>query len=209
MGKVYKISPRKNPLVDADHDAYCLPFDGKDLIGAHMMGIRDFQVPGRLYLLADFLSIPVYDFIDIDLTFHVISVKMLKVLNNSGNFKYSVVPVTMIDDSFLDDPFDKNGELKGNVPVNNGYVALQLKEYLEVFDYEKSTYQPDLVFPEEVGRIVDMVLKSPQLGFPPLFKIKEALPFLFVSEAAKEQLEKNKIAGCCFEEVQCTENEML
>ena len=35
MDKAYKINAIKNPLVDADHDAYCLPFKGKDIFGAY------------------------------------------------------------------------------------------------------------------------------------------------------------------------------
>lgn len=204
MKRAYKITAIKNPRVDADHDAYCLPFKGKDLFGAYMMGISSFEAPERLYFLADFLTIPTWDFIDIDLTFPVLSNRMLETLTALGKFIYFTIPVTMIDDAYLDNPFNENGELKSGVPISNNYIALQLQEYADAFDYEKSVYRFDVVFPEDVGLIEKMILKEPPTGFTPLFKIKEAPQYLFVSETGKNELERNEIRGCCFEEIECS-----
>lgn len=200
--KAYKITAFKNPKVDADYDAYCLPFKGKDIFGAHMMGINDFDYPDMIYFQADFLSIPFYDFVSIDLTFHVMSKNMLEILTSIKGFKYTTIPVTMIDDSFLGNPFEKEGKLKPEVPINTNYGAIQLKEFSNVFDYQSSIYKADLVFPEEIGQIEKLVLKNPNFGFLPLFKIKEAPQHLFVSDEAKIELERKKIQGCLFEEVE-------
>ncbi len=202
MKEAFILKSSKNPKVDADYDAYCLPFKGNNLIGAHMMGINDFEKPERIYFVADFESIPEYDFPSTDMTFPVMSKRMLKALLDVGNFRHQTIPVTMVDDSYLDDQFDSKGRLKPDVPYNDDYIAVQLKEYANVFDYKKSLYEKDLVFPDEVGIVHRLVLMEPPVGFTPIFRIKEVMKLLFINSEAKVFLEKMQIKGCIFEPVE-------
>lgn len=207
MNKVYKIKPVKNSKIDADYDAYCNDFKGKEMIGINMMRIKNFNPPAVLYFTADFSSIPSSDFPFIDLSFPVFSVRMFEILKSVRDFEYNVIPVTMLDDSYLEGQFDKNGTLKSDVPYNDNYLAVQFKSFENVFDYKNAKYQPDLVFPDDVGVIEKLVLKSPKDGFKSIFKIKEAMEYVFVSERAKQVLEDNNIKGCAFEEVETTSDD--
>ena len=166
-----------------------------------MMGINSFDYPKRIYFYADFLSIPFFDFVYIDLTFPVISKRMFNTLMFAREVDCGTIPVTMIDDNFLGDPFERDGMLKPKIKINNDYVALQIKKFSDVFDYKNSIYEPDLMFPEEVGIVAKLVLKEKRLGFPTVFKIKEAPEHLFVNADTKRELERNEIQGCVFEHV--------
>lgn len=204
MNKVYKIKAVKNPKIDAEYDAYCNDFEGKEMIGINMMGTRHFNAPSILYFTADFSSIPLSDFPFIDLSFPVFSVRMFEILKSVRGFDHHAIPVTMLDDSYLENQFDKNGYLKSNLPRDSNYLAVQFKDFEDVFDYESSKYQKDLVFPEDVGVIEKLTLKTPKDGFNSMFKIKEAMEYVFVSEKAKQALELNNVKGCVFEEVETT-----
>ena len=204
MEKVYKINSVKNPKVDTDYDAYCNEFDGKEVIGSNMIGVRDFDKPKKLYFTADFLSIPYSDFPFTDVSFPIISNRMFSILKNVKQFDCDIIPVCMLDDSFIGNQFDRKGKLKEEVPSNCNYLALQFKSCENVFDYSNSDFTKSLIFPEKVGTIKRLVLKVPKDGFKPLFKIKEAMEYVFVSEKAKQALELNNIKGCAFEEVETT-----
>src|SRR5688572_4007795 len=186
---------------DPERDAFCIPFPGIGNFGPNMMGIKDFDHPEKLFFTANFEVIPEYDYPTTDLSTPIVSIRMLDVLLNIRPFKIKTIPAIMIDDSYLKDQFDKNGKLKPDVPFIDQYVALQLKEYTEAFNKERSKYNESLIFPGKVGVIENLVLKEPSDGFPPLFKIKERMDLLLVSDETKKALEKAKIKGCEFKPV--------
>lgn len=200
--KCYKLDKEYTHSGDLEKDAFCIPFDGIDDFGSNMMDIDNFDIPSRLYFTANFQLIPKYDYPLTDLTAPVMSKRMLEVLLGIKEFKYKCVPAVMIDDLYLENQFDESGNLKEDVPFNEDYYAVQLKEYSEVFDRENSEYQKSLIFPDKVGAIEKMVLKEPEEGFPSLFRIKESRRHLFLSQEAKEALDAAGIKGCVLEEVE-------
>lgn len=186
---------------DPGVDAFCVKFEGDSVLSG-MIGTRNLELPEVLYFTADFGSIPQYDYPLTDITAPVMSKRMLDVFKGISDFKHLSVPVMMLDYNYLDDQFDKAGNLKSDVPVNKDYMAVQLKEYTKAFDYENSKYEMDLAFPEDVGTIEKLVLKEPESGFPPLFRLEESKRHLIVNQEAREALEKNGIVGCVFEPVE-------
>ncbi|NMM50767.1 Imm43 family immunity protein [Marinigracilibium pacificum] len=198
--KVYKLNWGFNHSGDSEKDAFHIPFKNNMEFSADMMSVREFELPERLYLQANFRIIENIDYPLTDLNIQIISKRILDIINELGGIKHRQVPITMIDDTFLDELFDKQGELKPNVPTNNDFVGIQLMEYTDVFDYDKSEYEEDFILP--VGHISKLILKKPKYGFPPIFKLKECSSEVFISEQTYNRMKNENIRGFDFEEIE-------
>jgi hypothetical protein len=201
MQNCYLLTLDFNHSGDPEYDAFNLPFEGDNMIGAHMMGVREVELPRRIYFTADFELIPKYDFPLTNLNMPVMSLRMWRVLEKLTPLNYRHIPITMIDDSYLDHPFDNQGNFKPGVSINEDYVGVKFNEYTSAFDFENSDYDEDDIFPGEIAQIRSLVLKEPAAGFPSIFRMKECRSKLFVSQVAKEALEASGIVGCVFEQV--------
>jgi hypothetical protein len=129
----------------------------------------------------------------------IVSKRMLNVLLSLGSFSYQAIPITFkYVDNFSSDEEERE---KVSLIRNHDFVVLQLLEYLDALDMEKSDYTktPYESNPKaERINIRKMVLKEPIGGFPPVFRVKENEIPLYVSAAAKEALEKAGIKGLDF-----------
>ena len=125
----------------------------------------------------------------------VMSKRMLAVLELVRDFPHQTIPVT-IEDTVLVTGTD--GMLQPSGKVNTDYVAVQLLEHLDIFDREKSIYEPNFLNPNKVGRVEKLVLKVPPQGLPPIFRIKDKPTYLYVSPEAKTALEEAEITGIRF-----------
>jgi hypothetical protein len=87
--------------------------------------------------------------------------------------------------------------LRDGVRHDDKFVAIQLLEQLDIFDWENSVYEMDSMFPEEVDRIRKLVLKVPEEGLPPIFRLK-VYPILYVSPEGRAALESADVKGVRF-----------
>ena len=126
----------------------------------------------------------------------VMSKRMLSVLRSVRDFPHQVIPVTIEDTEVT---FDSLPESSGRVSTD--YVAVQLLEQLNIFDREKSIYEPGIVNPNKVGFIDKLVLKVPEEGLPPIFRITDNRTYLYVSPEAKAALEEAEITGVNFVDI--------
>ena len=135
------------------------------------------------------------DYLHTEPNLPIMSRRMLYVLNSVGEFPHQVIPVSIEDDvaSSVYNPYQRSGKVN-----TTDYVAVQILENLNVFDYEKSIYRLDEQFPGNIRRIKRMILKEPKGGFPPLFRIPEERLNFFVSPQAKLLLEEAGITGVRF-----------
>lgn len=206
MDKVYRLSHDYNHSGDPERDAFHVPFEGDNNISAYMIDTEMYGsglLPDRIYFQANFLLIPKYDYPLTDLNIPVMHHRMLDVFLALDEIKYEGIPVIMIDDTYLGERFDGSGNLNPTVPKNEDYLAIRLTDGLHNFlDLDRSDYRPSRVNPNIPSRIRKTVLKKPDQGFPPLFRVKFTPSALFISQAAKEALEANNIKGCVFEEVE-------
>ncbi|RZT95596.1 hypothetical protein EV201_0219 [Ancylomarina subtilis] len=198
--KVYKLNWNFNHSGDSEKDAFHLPFKNNIEFSADMISVSEFELPQRLYFQANFKIIEYIDYPLTDLHIQIISKRMLDIFNKLKNVKHRQVPITMIDDTFFGELFDRKGELNPNVPINNDFVAIQLMEYTDVFDYDKSEYEEDFILP--VGHIYKLILKMPKDGFPSVFKLQECSSQVFVSEQMYGRMKKENIKGIEFEEIE-------
>jgi hypothetical protein len=123
---------------------------------------------------------------------------MLSVLLSVGSFSHQAIPVVMIDTEVK-----YNEEIKKYAKSgarNHNFSLVRIPVHLDVFDWENSVYKldPDLPGRVELSTVKKIVLKEPEEGFPPLFKLS-AMPYaLLVSAEAKTALENAGIRGTRF-----------
>lgn len=207
--KAYIIEVSPIEEVDMDYNANALPFEGSDKIGAWMMGVSsdmgkwEYQPPSLLNFLADFhWKVHEQDFIDNDLQIPIFSNRFLELIERIKSVPLEKIPVNLIDDTYFNPLFDEKGDLKPEVPHTSNFKAIKLVSFSEnLFDYEKSKYDMDELFEGEIDYIEELVLKTPEEGFPPIFKIKEDIQLLLVNGVVKKRAEESGYRGFTFNEV--------
>ncbi len=184
---------------DVERDAFIVPYEGSGMLASDIMGTADFKHPKKIYFQGNMDIVPEIDFLVVKPSIPVMSKKMIDVFVSLGLKDFDLIPVILFDYTYLEPPFE-NDVLKDEVKRTDLYSALQLKVYTDAFDRENSVFKMSRALPDQVGVINKLVLKEPPGGFPPLFRIKEHQS-LFVTEEAKEELLKNNIGGCVFEQL--------
>jgi hypothetical protein len=151
--------------------------------------------------LKDWLSPTDYPYIREVRNWPIISRTMLDVLLSVGDFPHQAIPVVF---KSVDHPGYSDEERQAKSLIrNHDYIILQLLEFSDVFDMERSEYNtdrgvadPEMIFLTDIQNIV---LKEPQGGFPPIFRIKGYEVPLYVSAEAKQALEDAGIQGLNFD----------
>jgi hypothetical protein len=91
--------------------------------------------------------------------------------------------------------------LSGGVRHDNEFVAVQLLEQLDIFDWEKSEYKMWKLHdeaPETIESIRKLALHVPEEGLPPIFRLKVSPVQLYVSPEGRAALEAANIKGIRF-----------
>ena len=81
---------------------------------------------------------------------------------------------------------------------DNEFVAVQLLEHLDIFDWEESIYKEAFVSPGRVRSIRKLALHMPEDGLPPIFRLKVNSVPLYVSPEGRTALETANIQGIRF-----------
>jgi hypothetical protein len=128
----------------------------------------------------------------------IMSKRMLEVLLAVEDFPHQAIPIEIEDATVTkvigSDP--KNWMVSGTKNFN--YVIFQLLEHLDVFDWENSVYEESSIAPGFVSDVSKIVLKEPENGFPPIFRMKTESTLLFISVEARAALEAAGIKGVKF-----------
>jgi hypothetical protein len=160
--------------------------------------IEPLDLPNPIVCEAEVTSLQYIDYPSTNFYLNgVMSKRMLEVLQSVKPFACRTYPI--VGEDFITNP-------KRDLAVNTDFVAVQLTEYADVFDYENSTYsrgryaepEYDEVTGEEkwfVSKIKKLVLKKPKEGYPPIFRIREYRVALYISNEARQALKKAKITG--------------
>ena len=152
--------------------------------------VREIRMEGLMY---HFEGI---DYLYTEPKLPVMSKRMLSVLRSVRDFPHQVIPVTIED---VEVTFDSLPDSSGRVSTD--YVAVQLTEQLDIFDRKKSDYDVYDDDPDEIEYINKLVLKVPESGLPPIFKIIEDPIVMYVSPEAKTALEEAGITGIRFVDI--------
>jgi hypothetical protein len=129
----------------------------------------------------------------------IMSKRMLEVLLSVRDFPHQTIAIDIKDATQVAD-VERGIGLKDSGIHNHNFVIVQLLEQLDIFDWEQSVYEPDTISSSSftVGEINKMVLKEPETGFPPLFRVTINSTRLYVSAAARAALEAAGIGGVKF-----------
>ena len=145
--------------------------------------------------LSDFEGI---DYLYTEPELPIMSKRMLSILKSVGNFPHQIIPIAIEDTQYI---AGADGKFRRSGKVNTDYVAVQLLEQLDIFDRENSIYEPGIFNPNDVGDIDKLVLKVPESGLPPIFRITDSCNYLYVSPEAKAALEEAEITGIRFVDI--------
>lgn len=135
------------------------------------------------------------DFPVADNSWLIMSRQMVDALMAAGRFDYRSYPVVITDSRYLPSQWRDNGGRFRNEMVISGFVAIQLFERLDIFDFELSKYESDPDFPDFIGNVTEYVFKIPPAGLPPIFHIKGEPVKVFISHAGRVALRKAEIRG--------------
>lgn len=138
--KLYQLEHNLDHLVDENYDAELV----KNVLTKSIFGFtltKELNFDFSIYFQANFKTLENTDFPFCNVSWPIISKKMLSVLLEIKPFPHQAIPVTMLDDSKpFKKCFDENNEPYPNL-CNNNFVALQLLEHTDAFDWEKSVYK--------------------------------------------------------------------
>lgn len=141
------------------------------------------------------------DYPEPDNNWNVMSRRMYDVLLSIGDFPHRVIPVAIVDWRVQrKDWYNEAGELRKEICLWN-YLAIQMTEHLDVFDYEKSKYTTDEDNRDEIVSIDEYVFRDSS-KLPPIFKISAESFYTFVSSKAREAMKEAKITGTRYSSIQ-------
>jgi hypothetical protein len=193
LHKNYILNWDSSHFVDLDADAWLVKFSGYENIQLALL--KEYNLPEKIEFDAIFDVIQRSDFPINDVGWSIMSQKMLDILLSVGSFPHRVIPLVMVDCEVI----GRGG--KRSEKEDHRFVAVQLLEHLDIFDWEKSIYKHHPRLPNRVYSINTLVLKKPQDNCRPLFRLSAYPSKLFVSGKARMALEKAGIRGVVFEEI--------
>ncbi len=155
--------------------------------------VRNAQIPEWMEFIGEIGKTDAIDYPYIENAdfWPIMSKKMVEVLLSVGDFPHQILPITICDYS--------------GKPINYDYVILNLLSVSDFMDFDKSLYtlEPTIVDPNKlmVRDIQKLVLKEPESGFPPIFRVKWSRVSLYVSAEARAALEAADIKGLNFSRI--------
>lgn len=200
--------------MNTNNEVYILEWDmshlGDDMYDASLLKFPNWEntlgltltddyvlLPQKVFFEANFKTINSTDFPYNSVRWPIMSRRMLKTFLLTGNFSHKAIPIIMVNDAVMSkDRYTKNGIANSGVE-NYDFFAVQLLKHIEALDHENSVCEID----EESLLVIDveyLVLKKPQEGFPPLFRLSEYPSPLFVSSSGRLALENAGIRGVLF-----------
>jgi hypothetical protein len=182
-----------------EYDAYIVEWPEFRNYSTKFMDPDDFDFPDHGVKFQGYeSSLSDTDYPYCSVSWPIMSKRMLNVLLSVKDFPHRTwdVPFVGFPDNAPEGLLIQ--ELRDGVRHEDEFVAIQLLEQLDIFDWENSAYEMDSMFPEEVDRIRKLVLKVPEEGLPPVFRLKVYPVQLYVSPEGRTALEAANIKGVRF-----------
>jgi hypothetical protein len=197
----YKLTHDLDHLEDTprERDAYLVEFPDHLGYRGKFSEPDDFEYPAYNIEFQGYESIlKDTDYPFCDVRWPIMSKRMLNVLLTVREFPHRTwdIPFVGFPDNTPDELLERG--IAGGVRHDNEFVAVQLLEQLDIFDWENSVYRMHSIFPDEIDRIRKLVLKIPENGLPPIFRLKVDSVPLYVSPEGRAALETANIKGIRF-----------
>jgi hypothetical protein len=169
---------------------------------SRLRNIDPYNLPEPTVFEADFEALARTDYPINNVYWPIMSRQMYCTLLAVGDFPHQVIPVAMVDDrSFVFESerrFLADGTPNPEVTNFDNFVAVQLLEHSNYFDYERSEYEASPNFSDLAFSVERFVLNEPPCGFPPLFRLSAYSVALFISTSAREALRDAGISGTAY-----------
>jgi hypothetical protein len=182
-----------------EYDAYVVEWPEYREYSTKFMDPDDFDFPDHGVEFHGYeSSLSDTDYPYANVSWPIMSKRMLNTLLSVREFPYRTWDVPFV--GFPDNAPEgllREG-LRGGARHENEFVAVQLLEQLDIFDRENSTYKTYTAMPDEVMSIRKLVLKVPEEGLPPVFRLKVYPVQLYVSPDGRAALEAANIKGVRF-----------
>jgi hypothetical protein len=182
-----------------EYDAYIVEWPEYREYSIKFMDPDDFEYPNHGIEFHGYeSSLSDTDYPYASVSWPIMSKRMLNTLLSVKEFPHRTwdVPFVGFPDNAPVMMLEKG--LSGGVRHDNEFVAVQLLEQLDIFDRENSTYKTYTAMPDEIMSIRKLVLKVPEEGLPPIFRLKVAPVLLYVSPEGRAALEAANIKGVRF-----------
>jgi hypothetical protein len=182
-----------------DYDAYIVEWPEYLDYDTYFVHPAEFEYPSHGVKFQGYescLSLTEYPFNDV--SWPIMSRRMLNTLLKVREFPHRTwdIPIVGVPDNTPVKKLKKG--LGGSIHHDNEFVAVQLLEELDIFDWENSVYKMHSIFPDEVDRIRKLVLKVPEKGLPPIFRLTVSPVVLYISPEGRAALEAANIKGVRF-----------
>jgi hypothetical protein len=199
--QAYKLTYDLDHLEDTprERDAYLVEFPGHLGYRGKFSKPNDFEYPTHNVEFQGYessLSDTDYPFCDV--RWPIMSKRMLNTLLTVRDFPHRTwdIPFVGFPDDTSDELLEKG--IAGGIRHDNEFVAVQLLEQLDIFDWENSVYRMHSIFPDEIDRIRKLILKVSEDGLPPIFRLKVDPIQFYVSPEGRAALESANIKGVRF-----------
>ena len=169
--RAYKLTWDLSHLGEPQWDAVLVSFPDSGLF-CGLEGTEELHIPKNIFFEAHLDQLSDYPVTNVH--WPIMSTRMYDIITSAGDFPHRVIPLTMLDASVpTQERFDETGNPRAT-RANYGYVAVQLTEYSDLFDYHRSLFKARHMAPEQVGSVTRLILREPEESYPPLFRIEEA-----------------------------------
>jgi hypothetical protein len=182
-----------------DYDAYIVEWPEYLDYGLNFKQPNNFEYPSHKIEFHGYetcLNLTEYPFNDVN--WPIMSKRMLDALLSVKEFPYRAwdIPFVGFPDNTPVTQLEQG--LNDGIRHDNEFVAFQLLEHQDIFDWENSIYKMHSIFPDEVDRISKLVLNIPENGLPPIFRLKVDPVLLYISPEGRIALEAANIKGVRF-----------
>lgn len=202
MGRVFTLKVDHSQSIDDIPNVHKISSeDYQDL--SQVLASEKYSFSNNIIARANFLQLKDLDFITNDLNIPVLNKKIIDLTQIDKVKEVVLIPLFLVDDTYLK-PFSKDDVLNKKIGVNDEFYSLKFIKQLDFCNRELSVFRKLRSKPNELGILKKPVLNTPDSGFPDVFRIKESVSFLFVSERLKNTVELYGLKGFVFEEVETT-----
>jgi hypothetical protein len=199
--QAYELKPDPIHIRDTlrEYDAYIVEWPKYREYGIKFKDVDNFKYPSHGVEFQGYeSSLSDTDYPYNNVSWPIMSKRMLNTLLEVKNFPHRTWDVSLLGfPDNVSEEFLRQG-LSGGVRHENEFVAVQILEHLDIFDWENSVYRMHSIFPNEVDRIRKLVLKVPEAGLPPIFRLKVDPIVLYISPEGRAALEAANIKGVRF-----------
>jgi hypothetical protein len=178
-------------------------FPGSDFM-PRLMDISPYNLPNPLIFYAAFDFLERTDYPYNEVYWPIMSRRMYDVICSVGTFSHRVIPIAMVDDTtryardLMSQPFTQDVVLNSEVTNFGDFLAVQLLEQKDYFDFERSEYRRNSRRSEWIDSVEVYALNEPLEGFPPLFRLSTDPVELFISAKTREALREAGIRGTAY-----------